>query len=187
MIDLGLSQTTEAWMVLGTVVLMFALFMRETYPAEVTALGGVALLMIFGLLPIAEAQSVLSNSAPWTIAAMFLVMGGLVRTGALNWLTRQAENSVASAPARTVILLLFFGVANNRAAEFSLDLRFFLAAGHICRDRRFDLRMEAHAELVEPEGLYWVIGDDLLAGYGEAGFSDDFRDIACIHRTEELS
>ena len=37
------------------------------------------------------ARDVLANPAPWTIAAMFVVMGALVRTGTLEWFTQAAE------------------------------------------------------------------------------------------------
>ena len=41
-------------------------------------------MMVLGLLPVSDAADVLSNAAPWTIAFMFLIMGGLLRTGALE-------------------------------------------------------------------------------------------------------
>ncbi|MBR9865291.1 MAG: SLC13 family permease [Rhodobacteraceae bacterium] len=70
---------------------MFILFVRETYPTEVVAIGGVAFLLLTGALPYATAIEVFSNPAPWTIAAMFILSGALVRTGALyslsNWVT----------------------------------------------------------------------------------------------------
>ena len=83
---------------LGIVTLMFVLFVRETFPTEVTALAGAALMLVTGVLPYENALRVLSNPAPWTIAAMFIVMGALVRTGALDVLTRQAEKQAKSRP-----------------------------------------------------------------------------------------
>ena len=83
---------------LGIVALMFVLFVRETFPTEVTALAGAALMLVTGVLPYENALRVLSNPAPWTIAAMFIVMGALVRTGALDVLTRQAEKQAKSRP-----------------------------------------------------------------------------------------
>ncbi|MDW4499589.1 SLC13 family permease [Sulfitobacter sp. D35] len=81
---------------------MFVLFMRETYPTEVVAIGGAALLLALGLLPYEKALPVLSNSAPWTIAAMFIVMGALVRTGALDVLTQIAERYARTHPKTAV-------------------------------------------------------------------------------------
>jgi di/tricarboxylate transporter len=91
MLDLGLTPTQEALTTLAVVLGMFVLFVRETYPAEVTALSGATLLLVLGLLPYEAALSVFSNPAPWTIAAMFVVMGALVRTGALDWFTSLAQ------------------------------------------------------------------------------------------------
>ncbi len=85
------------------VVLMLVLFAREVYPPEVVAIGGAAAMYVLGLLPYAEAREVFANSAPWTIAAMFLVMGGLVRTGALAWLIQRMDTYVEAAPRRTLL------------------------------------------------------------------------------------
>ncbi len=82
---------------------MFVLFVRETYPVEVVAIGGVAVLLILGVLPLNEMQAVFSNPAPWTIAAMFVISGGLVRTGALNAVTGVVSRNAKARP-RTVIL-----------------------------------------------------------------------------------
>lgn len=74
-----LTQFSQAILALTVVAVMFILFLRETLPTEVVALTGAAALLAMGLLPYEDAQIVLSNSAPWTIAAMFIVMGALVR------------------------------------------------------------------------------------------------------------
>lgn len=98
----------QPWAALGILAGMFALFVRETYPVEVTALGGAAFMLILGILPVREATAVLSNPAPWTIMMMFLVMGGLVRTGAVDSVVRLAERHVSGRPKTTVVVL--FGV-----------------------------------------------------------------------------
>ena len=41
----------EAAATLGGGVVMFVLFLRETYPTEVVAIGGVALMLVMGVLP----------------------------------------------------------------------------------------------------------------------------------------
>lgn len=88
------------------VLAMLVLFARETYPPEVTAIGGAAAMYLLGLLPFERVAGVFSNSAPWTIAAMFLVMGGLVRTGALKWLTVEADRRADTAPIATLVVSL---------------------------------------------------------------------------------
>ncbi len=73
----AISQTNQAIITLIVVAFMFALFLRESYPTEVVALAGVSLLLASGVLPYEDALAVLSNPAPWTIAAMFIVMGAV--------------------------------------------------------------------------------------------------------------
>ena len=73
---LSLGQTGQAVITLAVVVGMFVLFMREAFPTEVVAILGVAVLLALGVLPYQAAVDVLANPAPWTIAAMFIVMRG---------------------------------------------------------------------------------------------------------------
>ncbi|SFS38861.1 Di-and tricarboxylate transporter [Sulfitobacter marinus] len=100
---LNLSQSTSAILALTIVAVMFVMFLRESLPTEVVALAGAALMLVLGILPYDDAQAVLQNSAPWTIAAMFIVMGALVRTGALDVLTRLAERYAKTNPKTTVV------------------------------------------------------------------------------------
>ncbi len=101
-----LSQTGSAILSLAVVLVMFILFLREYFPTEVVALGGAAVLLATGVLPYEDARMVLSNSAPWTIAAMFIVMGALVRTGALDVLTQLAERYARTNPKMAVVGVL---------------------------------------------------------------------------------
>ena len=105
------TQTGQALVTLGVVAVMFALFIREVYPTEVVAISGAAVLLALGLLPYEEALHVLSNPAPWTIVAMFIVMGALVRTGALEWFTQLAEAQADSRPALAIGALMAFVMA----------------------------------------------------------------------------
>ncbi|WP_371061282.1 SLC13 family permease [Rhodosalinus sp. 5P4] len=90
---------------------MFVLFVREVYPTEVVALGGAAFLLVTGILPYEAGLAVLSNPAPWTIAAMFIVMGALVRTGALDAFTSLAAAQATTRPRLALALLLAFVIA----------------------------------------------------------------------------
>ena len=103
-----LTETQSAIAALLTVLGMFILFVRESYPTEVVAIAGVAFLLIIGVLPYENALNVLSNSAPWTIAAMFIVMGALVRTGALEAFTKLADKQAKTRPKVAIAMLLAF-------------------------------------------------------------------------------
>ena len=114
MMDLfSLSQTTQAIITLMVVGLMFVLFLRETLPTEVVAIAGAAGLLALGILPYEAGLQVLSNPAPWTIAAMFIVMGALVRTGALEWFTKIAEKNAKTNPALAIGSLMAFVVLSS--------------------------------------------------------------------------
>ena len=107
---LALSQTGEAMLTLVVVAVMFVMFLRERYPAEVVAIIGAAAMLVLGLLPYQDALQVLSNPAPWTIAAMFIVMGALVRTGALAAFTSLAEARIDTNPGVAIGGLMVFVV-----------------------------------------------------------------------------
>ena len=103
---LGVSQTGQALLTLLVVAAMFVLFVREIYPTEVVAIAGVAVLLALGVLPYGAALDVFSNPAPWTIAAMFIVMGALVRTGALDAFTTLADQQAKHNPRLAISMLL---------------------------------------------------------------------------------
>ncbi|SEK36573.1 Di-and tricarboxylate transporter [Roseovarius nanhaiticus] len=103
---LDLSQTTQAIMTLGVVAVMFVFFIREIYPTEVVAIAGAAAMLALGLLPYDAGLEVLSNPAPWTIAVMFVVMGALVRTGALEAFTSLADRQARTNPKLAVAMML---------------------------------------------------------------------------------
>ena len=108
MMGLELGQNMQAIVALLILAVMFVMFVRETFPMEVVAIAGAAVMLILGLLPIKDAVSVLSNSAPWTIALMFMVMGGLVRTGAVEMVIGIAERHIGDRPKTTIVVLFGF-------------------------------------------------------------------------------
>lgn len=103
--------TGSALVAIVIVLAMFVAFLRETYPTEVVALTGVTGMLVTGVLPYEQALPVLSNPAPWTIAAMFIIMGALVRTGALDAFTQVAKKQAEVSPRLAVALLMAFVVA----------------------------------------------------------------------------
>jgi len=105
MFGIVLPETMQALMALAILVSMLILFVRETFPVETVAIGAAGLMLVLGILPIADVKNVLSNNAPWTIAAMFMIVGGLVRTGALDWAGQLAAQNVDRHPVVTMITL----------------------------------------------------------------------------------
>ena len=91
-----------ALLILG---LCFVGFLREIYPPEVVAMAGAGIMLALGLLPYRDAIAQLSNPAPWTIAFMFIIMGGLLRTGALDTMSRLVGAHAGSRPRLTVVVM----------------------------------------------------------------------------------
>ncbi|MEP1200937.1 SLC13 family permease [Tateyamaria sp.] len=110
---LAASPLISPLLALSLVVVMFVLFVRETFSTEVVAIAGAACMLATGILPYDAALSILSNPAPWTIAAMFIVMGALVRTGALDVLTRTAERSAKTRPKTAVVSVILAVMAGS--------------------------------------------------------------------------
>ena len=67
-----------ALITMGVLALMFALFVAEVHPPEVTAIGAVALLLLTGVLTLDDVLAAVANPAPLAIAAMFIISGALV-------------------------------------------------------------------------------------------------------------
>ena len=78
---------------IALLVAVFIAFATERRPPVVIAILAAALAMILGFLPPDEMLDVFGNSAPVTIAAMFILSGALMRTGALEtvsgWVIRR--------------------------------------------------------------------------------------------------
>ncbi len=105
MLGFTFDQGTQEILAVLIVAGMFFLFLREIFPVEVTAMCGAAAMVLLGILPQDQVLSVLANPAPWTIAAMFIIVGGLVRTGALDWVTQLALRHLVARPLMTLICL----------------------------------------------------------------------------------
>lgn len=115
MIDLIPIAGFPAFFTLAVLLAMFVLFVRETYPTEVVALLGACVLLVAGVLSPEAMLGVFSNPAPWTIAAMFVISGALVRTGALNALANRVG---AQAAARPGYVLALFALVTLGASAF---------------------------------------------------------------------
>jgi di/tricarboxylate transporter len=108
MLGIEIAAGVQPYIALAILVGMFVMFVRETYPVEVVAILGAAAMIVLGILPVKEAVSSLSNTAPWTIILMFMIMGGLVRTGAIEMIIAVAAPHVAARPIPTVAALFGF-------------------------------------------------------------------------------
>ena len=79
--------TQDIVLVFAILLLALASFVWEKVPVEVTAIAVFGLILALGLLPVQTALTVLSNPAPVTVGAMFMVSAGLEGCGAIEILT----------------------------------------------------------------------------------------------------
>jgi di/tricarboxylate transporter len=79
--------TLDIILVFSILALTLVSFVWEKVPVEVTAISAFALILALGLLPVNTALTVLSNPAPVTVGAMFMVSAGLEKCGAIEIMT----------------------------------------------------------------------------------------------------
>ncbi|MEX0712010.1 MAG: SLC13 family permease, partial [Pirellulales bacterium] len=73
-----------AWFTLGVLALVFALLIRSRIAPDVVLIGGVALLLVAGILEPREALSGLANEAMATVGVLFIVGAGVRQTGGVD-------------------------------------------------------------------------------------------------------
>ena len=92
-----LPHSLHAVVVGALLVALFAAFVREWLKPEVAVMCAVAVLLALGVLAPAQVLPVFGNSAPVTIACLFIISGALARTGCVDrlgeWLAALAGNS----------------------------------------------------------------------------------------------
>ena len=98
-------------LIVGVVLLgLFAAFVREWLKPDVAVMVAVAALLGLGLLSPGQVLSVFGNSAPITVACLFIISGALSRTGCVDrigeWLGAVAGHSER----RLLLALLAVGV-----------------------------------------------------------------------------
>ncbi|WP_150305318.1 SLC13 family permease [Pseudomonas saliphila] len=89
---------------------VFYAFAREKFSPDVVAGIAVGVLLVSTLLTPAEVLGVLSNSAPITIACMFVLSAALERTGCVESLGRWLARMGGGSPLRTLFSLMLTGM-----------------------------------------------------------------------------
>lgn len=93
------------YLALVVMLLLFVGFASEKHPPEVVSISGMAVLLVLGLIDSKDMLAVMSNSAPVTIVAMFILSAALVRTGVLGTVQRRLEVVTRFGPWMTVVAL----------------------------------------------------------------------------------
>lgn len=112
---------------------MFVAFVRERYSPTVVSVLGACAFAVLGLIDERQFFSVFSNSAPLTVAAMFVLSGALIRTGTINRIAdlvmaraqRRPRLALAEVALGTVILSAFLN--NTPVVVLLIPIMFKLA------------------------------------------------------------
>lgn len=92
--------------VAALLVWLLVSFVRETWSPDVVAAIAVAALLVTQILAPSDVLGVLSNSAPATIACMFVLSAALERTGCIDTLGNWLGNLVGNDPVRVLAGLM---------------------------------------------------------------------------------
>jgi di/tricarboxylate transporter len=84
---------------------VFVTFVKEWLPNDLVALGGMALLLVVGILDESDLAEVFGNPAPMTIGAMFIIGGALTRTGVIDWIALHFEKWAGKSLIRAILIL----------------------------------------------------------------------------------
>lgn len=104
---LGLS--LAAWFVVFVVLLVFVLQICTKLPSDFVFLGGMAMLLVSGVIPASSILGGFSSSTVVLIGVLFVVICGLVQTGFMQWVVRHCLGSPKTY--NKAIMRLMFPVA----------------------------------------------------------------------------
>ena len=91
---LGLSW--QAWTTIVLVVGMFVTLMKTRLPADMVFLAVMALLVICGCLPAAEALKGFSSTTVVVVGTLYIVVAGLEASGVLHWIVKNLLGTPSS-------------------------------------------------------------------------------------------
>ena len=98
--------TLEMWLALGILLFAIIFFITEWLRVDVVALMVVIALMLTGLLKPAEAIAGFSNPVVLTIAALFVIGGGVLQTGLAATLGNQILKIAGTNPTRLMVTVM---------------------------------------------------------------------------------
>lgn len=104
------SSVFQIGFVLILVAFVFFGFVREKLPADVVALLAMGALMLTGILTVGDTLSVFSNSAPITVAAMFVLSAALERTGVIDYVGRLVSRLALGGSAILAVITMMASV-----------------------------------------------------------------------------
>ncbi|HAJ36729.1 MAG TPA: hypothetical protein DCL15_13670 [Chloroflexi bacterium] len=182
----------DQWLLIGIIIVSTTFYIANWTPTEVTAAGTIVVLMLTGLLSPTEALSGFASTATITVAAMFILSAGLMRTGALEAVTIYLGRFASGSARRLLLLLALVEVPasafmnNTPVVVMMIPVVVSLCRQYNLRPSKFLLPVSYFAVL---GGTVTLIGtstnilvSDLYRQAGGAGFSlFDFTSLGIIY------
>jgi di/tricarboxylate transporter len=103
-------ETLQITIVLVLVAIVFGGMVKELVAPEVLVMCAVSLLVVLGILEIGDVLKVFSNSAPFTVACLFILSAALERTGVINSVGQAMARVPWTSPGQA-LLVMMIGVA----------------------------------------------------------------------------
>jgi di/tricarboxylate transporter len=94
------------WLVTLILVVAMLLLITEKLPVDLTSIGIVVVLTITGILTPTEAIAGFASPAVITVGAMFLISKGMIRTGAVGFISQMVNRYSRGRPTLAVFLIL---------------------------------------------------------------------------------
>ena len=85
-----------AWITMVTVLSIFFVMARTRIPAEVAFLGALTVLLVTGVVTEEEGMAGFGSEPVVVHAAFFVIIGGLIQSGVLYWLTKNVLGDPSS-------------------------------------------------------------------------------------------
>ena len=94
------------WLVTFILVVAMLLLITEKLPVDLTSIGIVVVLTITGILSPTEAIAGFASPAVITVGAMFLISKGMIRTGAVGFISQKVIEYSRGRPNLAIFLIL---------------------------------------------------------------------------------
>jgi di/tricarboxylate transporter len=99
-------QSLEITLVLGVMAAVFVAFVTERFRPDMVAMSAVCLLVLTGALGVEDVLRSFSNSAPITVACMFVLSTALDRTGVIGALGGLVARRAGGAPTLSLLAVM---------------------------------------------------------------------------------
>ncbi|MBF0214270.1 MAG: SLC13 family permease [Magnetococcales bacterium] len=171
----------QAWFALGVVLACVLMLARNRHASDAVLMGGVTLLLLFGVLTPKQALAGLANEGMVTVGVLYVVVAGLEETGAVRWISDTIlgePRSLTHALWRLALPILVISPFLNNTPVVAM---FIPAVGAWAMRHRLPMSalMMPLAFLTSAAGLCTLVGSStnlvvhglLLAPSGGRGFS----------------